>query len=512
MLSVEDQVKSAWLLDSASRYEAAVWRQQRLKVNDTCITSLQKLLDERQRQVDTSLNQIDGLLAVKRSLSTKCKNLVLKAKVTEQDIENAMHVVMHQSEDKLTRARARWETNLKCRQVEYLKSKTQAIRNLTVKGVEPEIKRLLELQRGDIMDLRTTRAHARREMGFKQDAKLSTRRLDLAGVVSRKYQDSEHQECVSIDQRIIRVEKQARSARVMKNLSKLRIQFQTQSREKSLLCCHQYGQAQTRQHKQLDIEYKQLANSRMLMQRTLDRGQESVTRARIADQASCALLASATYQKDLKGSFLAGAAELASCRDSAIDSLICQDQKLNLAFEDREILLNDSFFSKLEEKHLLVAAEIHARQSSWVDRKLTAASELHKKRERLSELRRGHVAIQLNHHAVLCRNAKLPEGTSEKRCAHFTLFGHLNCEYEAAETACCAIAIRLNNAAAACDRTLCRCTKAHQQVLAARDSEVMFSVHAKTEEEARLMQMVDLARVRYSHLIKVLACYKESAQ
>mmetsp|Transcript_30915 Transcript_30915/g.95676 ORF Transcript_30915/g.95676 Transcript_30915/m.95676 type:complete len:473 (+) Transcript_30915:366-1784(+) len=462
---------------------------------------------------------------MKRNLTTKCKKLIKKTKVTELEVQNAISTVKNQDHIKLTRAKTkharvvitmiprqinqiRWERDLKCRQVRYLESKTQAIRNLTVKGLEPELKRLMDLHYGDITDLRNARADVITKMGFEQDAKLSRWQLALARTISKEHRASEHQEFMSLEERIVHV----------KNVSTLGKNVPAKASKRSSFNQPNYDQAQTKLAEELDFEHKQLFDVLTSTQLSLACGQDSVSQARMADRVLCTALATVTCKADLNNILAAVMADLASCRDSAIDNLIFKVQASTLAWEDNETHLIRLLSSKLKESHLATTAGLRVFLRRWFDRTTTVTSGLQQLQGRLRALRTIHAAIELSYRDVLCfaiqphqegqQNSKRHKANaSERRFYHLHFLRRLDHEYEAAETARSAITIELDTVVTTHAHGLTQCAEVHQQLLAVRNREVRFGMDAKTKDEAGLKQAVDLELVRNAHLSKVISCY-----
>ena len=80
------------------------------------------------------------------------------------------------------------------RRANYILSKTRSIRNLTVKGLEPELDQLMEAHQSDLVKLHAAKVAIRRRISVALDGELLQRRLILVDVVRRQHARSEYQE------------------------------------------------------------------------------------------------------------------------------------------------------------------------------------------------------------------------------------------------------------------------------------------------------------------------------
>ncbi len=85
------------------------------------------------------------------------------------------------------------------RRANYILSKTRSIRNLTVKGLEPELDQLMEAHQSDLVKLHAAKVAIRRRISVALDGELLQRRLVLVDVVRRQHARSEYQERTRVE-------------------------------------------------------------------------------------------------------------------------------------------------------------------------------------------------------------------------------------------------------------------------------------------------------------------------
>ena len=85
------------------------------------------------------------------------------------------------------------------RRANYILSKTRSIRNLTVKGLEPELDQLMEAHQSDLVKLHAAKVAIRRRISVALDGELLQRRLILVDVVRRQHARSEYQERTRVE-------------------------------------------------------------------------------------------------------------------------------------------------------------------------------------------------------------------------------------------------------------------------------------------------------------------------
>ncbi|XP_072751633.1 centrosomal protein of 131 kDa [Anoplolepis gracilipes] len=113
---------------------------------------------------------IEQLIAEKRDLAQKCDSLARQIKDAEQKIKRDLKVITDRHAVELQRAKESIAASEKIRRERWLEMKTSKIKEMTVKGLEPELHNMMEQHQREIQELR--RAHIK-EL---QDAELRAMR------------------------------------------------------------------------------------------------------------------------------------------------------------------------------------------------------------------------------------------------------------------------------------------------------------------------------------------------
>ncbi|XP_025267991.1 centrosomal protein of 131 kDa [Camponotus floridanus] len=100
---------------------------------------------------------IEQLIAEKTDLAQKCDSLAQQIKNTEQKIQRDLKVISERHAVELQRAKENIVASEKIRRERWLEMKTSKIKEMTVKGLEPELHNMMEQHQREIQELR--RAH-----------------------------------------------------------------------------------------------------------------------------------------------------------------------------------------------------------------------------------------------------------------------------------------------------------------------------------------------------------------
>ncbi|XP_039307400.1 centrosomal protein of 131 kDa isoform X1 [Solenopsis invicta] len=178
---------------------------------------------------------IEQLLAEKTDLTQKCDSLARQIKETEQKIQRDLKVITERHAVELQRAKENIAASEKIRRERWLEMKTSKIKEMTVKGLEPELHNMMEQHQQEIQELR--RAHIK-EL---QDTELRAMRR------SNQQLEQLRIELTDSYEKMLAKEKDILAARYKENLEEQETHFQTQQktfaerfeREKSMLIAEQ---------------------------------------------------------------------------------------------------------------------------------------------------------------------------------------------------------------------------------------------------------------------------------
>lgn len=89
------------------------------------------------------LSFIDKLLAEKDSLSQKCSTLTEEVKTIEKQFTDKYRNLDEHHQREMKQQRELWNAGEKIRREKWIQEQTKRIKDQTVKGLEPEIQRML---------------------------------------------------------------------------------------------------------------------------------------------------------------------------------------------------------------------------------------------------------------------------------------------------------------------------------------------------------------------------------
>ncbi|KAF5306928.1 hypothetical protein FQA39_LY00158 [Lamprigera yunnana] len=98
---------------------------------------------------------IDQLIADKKTLNQQCESLITEMKILEDKYSSNLKAIEHKHRVELQKVKDMHIAGEKMRKEKWIDSKTQKIKELTVKGLEPELDKMTSRHQQELMDLRT---------------------------------------------------------------------------------------------------------------------------------------------------------------------------------------------------------------------------------------------------------------------------------------------------------------------------------------------------------------------
>ncbi|KAH0952523.1 hypothetical protein HN011_001814 [Eciton burchellii] len=204
--------------------------------NKRCHVTKTKELENKYRMIVKRHQKfIEQLISEKTDLTQKCDSLARQIKEMEQKIQRDLKVITERHAVELQRAKDNMAASEKIRRERWLEMKTSKIKEMTVKGLEPELHSMVEQHQQEIQELR--RAHIK-EL---QDAELRTMRR------ANQQLEQLRIELTDSHEKLLSKEKDILAARYKEKLEEQEVHFQTQQktlaehfeREKSILIAEQ---------------------------------------------------------------------------------------------------------------------------------------------------------------------------------------------------------------------------------------------------------------------------------
>lgn len=166
-LRVKDKTSSISLLQQ----ELGALRDQVLQnTKQTELVVKQKLKaqkDECEETIKRHQKFIDQLIADKKSLNQQCESLITEMKVLEERYTSNMRAAEQRHQIELQKAKDMCIAGEKIRRERWLDTKTQKIKEMTVKSLEPELEAMSQRHQQELADLRSLHKREIEELELK---------------------------------------------------------------------------------------------------------------------------------------------------------------------------------------------------------------------------------------------------------------------------------------------------------------------------------------------------------
>ena len=143
-LEIEDSVKSLQILEEKftmiSQLGEAKQKELAAKYRDDFKALAKKCKDEMEEKIELCNQHTEK----KRTLASELKGLQGKLKLAEDRIALAVKKIAEDGETELGEAAATWGEGEIVRREKWIEKKTKEIREITIKGLEPEVQRIID--------------------------------------------------------------------------------------------------------------------------------------------------------------------------------------------------------------------------------------------------------------------------------------------------------------------------------------------------------------------------------
>jgi len=152
-LEIEDSDKSVNLLKSKLRQMEKSADSEQREIGDRWREEFKEQSHDLQKDSSASLNVVDELTMKKKSLALAVTELQRSIKEEEERTNKLVEKVKKKSEQEIEAACANWGEGEAIRREKWLERKTKEIREITIKGLEPEVQRIIDKHKVDCAEL-----------------------------------------------------------------------------------------------------------------------------------------------------------------------------------------------------------------------------------------------------------------------------------------------------------------------------------------------------------------------
>jgi 5-azacytidine-induced protein 1 len=142
------------------------------KTDQTVKQKLKTQKDEYEGTIKRHQKFIDQLISDKKSLNQQCESLVAEMKSLEDRYQSNMKALDHKHQVELQKVKEMHAAGEKLRRERWIDSKTQKIKELTVKSIEPELQSMEKRQQQELSDLRSLQKREIEDLELKAARKM----------------------------------------------------------------------------------------------------------------------------------------------------------------------------------------------------------------------------------------------------------------------------------------------------------------------------------------------------
>ncbi|XP_017776428.1 PREDICTED: centrosomal protein of 131 kDa [Nicrophorus vespilloides] len=184
--------------------ELSAVREQAIKTTKQTDTLIKDKLKTQKDETDGIIRRhqkfIDQLIVDKKSLNEKCESLVREMKALEDKFGANMRAAEHRHQVELQKVKEMQVAGEKIRRERWLDSKTQKIKEMTVKSIEPELQSMTVRHQQELADLRSLHKREIEDIELK-----NARKMQQQCEVLRQQLTEEREKALAHEREVIRL-------------------------------------------------------------------------------------------------------------------------------------------------------------------------------------------------------------------------------------------------------------------------------------------------------------------
>ncbi|KAJ3178994.1 Centrosomal protein of 131 kDa [Geranomyces variabilis] len=227
-MEIDEKARTLGVLKGELRRVKESLREQALEFKKDLKSKLALQRKEYETIIKRHLTFIDKLLAEKEELTKKCEALTGEVKALEKQFREKSIVLEEQHERDLKQQKELWAQAEKIKRDKWIQEKTKAIKDQTIKGLEPEIQRMLSVK--PVFILTEQHKLQNRQMEEKYREELAREKNALIEQQARQT-EAMRDRVVAERQRACEEEREFARQRYQKQLERDEMEFQQQRRK-----------------------------------------------------------------------------------------------------------------------------------------------------------------------------------------------------------------------------------------------------------------------------------------
>ncbi|KAK4874278.1 hypothetical protein RN001_013638 [Aquatica leii] len=156
--------------------ELSSLREQITKINKNTSVIIKERLKSQKNDYENAVKRhqkfIDQLIADKKTLNQQCESLVNEMKMLEDRYSSNLKAAEHRHHVELQKIKDMQVAGEKMRKERWIDTKTQKIKELTIKGIEPELEKMSSRHQQELADLRTLHKREIEDLDLRSARKL----------------------------------------------------------------------------------------------------------------------------------------------------------------------------------------------------------------------------------------------------------------------------------------------------------------------------------------------------
>mmetsp|Transcript_12925 Transcript_12925/g.39885 ORF Transcript_12925/g.39885 Transcript_12925/m.39885 type:complete len:536 (+) Transcript_12925:47-1654(+) len=504
--------QNAWqLLKVAVEKEGSFNARETQRLDDLNVTHRLSETQDNQNIIGKLLQDVDVLLHAKQRLSVDCRDLAAKFKVDQKFVHQDILSVLQEHDVELRSLQHMWDCQAASRRRRYLQVQTESARQLTVRGLEPELQQLMQKHKFDRKERHARRNGTWNAKHSEMKSKLAARRITSCQTLQSRHAEGELDEKTRHQKIMNQLEERARYGYTTQEqftcTRQLSREPQRDFHRYAAKYQHEHGRLHATTKNHIDTRRARLCDVQNFSRESLGLGCRVVRSARSTDRMVCFKMARAQIDANMISIVAATKAKLRRQRNANIDILIRRDQARALEWEQNK---SHTKSSGPGHTHRTTVATLQSERGLWAEKNITRLRETQLLANHLSILRAIKAATDRHRQALTLNVAHLPKFCATKNeCAsrNITLW-LLDDECVAADVTGNSVTIAIQHLVTSYRSTKSQHIVSHQEILTSKNDEVRCELCTNASSLEQIAGEVALERVRLAHLGKLVTCYR----